>query len=175
VENRSSSRYIRRRFWRWKHRSRRFTARIPQTDIRTSPFAGKHYQLAETFNSPQPLSRPHPPIMFGGGGATKTLRLVARYGDACNLLARSDTGPAVVKAKLDVLAARYAGKAPTTTGCARRSCGPDSWSPPPPKPPVCLMAQAMVTQTLSCTRLTNKIKLRRSLPQRHVSNYHKHR
>jgi F420-dependent oxidoreductase-like protein len=39
------------------------------------PYAGKHYQLGATVNSPQPLSRPHPPIMIGGGGETKTLRL----------------------------------------------------------------------------------------------------
>lgn len=67
------------------------------------PFEGKHYQLAETINSPQPL---HPvPIMIGGGGEKKTLRLVARYGDATNLFARPDTGPDQVRAKLDVLAA----------------------------------------------------------------------
>lgn len=68
------------------------------------PFEGKHYRLAETINSPQPLSRPHPLIMIGGSGEKKTLRLVARYGDACNLFARPDTDPATVKAKLDVLA-----------------------------------------------------------------------
>ena len=33
-----------------------------------SPYAGKYYQLGATINSPQPLSRPHPPIMIGGGG-----------------------------------------------------------------------------------------------------------
>ena len=48
-------------------------------------FEGKHYQLAETLNSPQPISRPHPPIMIGGSGERKTLRLVAQYADACNL------------------------------------------------------------------------------------------
>jgi F420-dependent oxidoreductase-like protein len=68
------------------------------------PFDGKHYRLAETINSPQPLSRPHPPIMIGGAGEKKTLRLLARYGDACNLFARPDADPAAVKAKLDVLA-----------------------------------------------------------------------
>ena len=68
------------------------------------PFEGSHYQLAETLNSPQPLRRPHPPIMVGGGGEKKTLRLVARYGDACNLFAGPQTSADQVAAKLDVLA-----------------------------------------------------------------------
>ena len=67
------------------------------------PFEGRHYRLAETINSPQPL-RPVP-IMVGGSGEKKTLRLVARYADATNLFARPDTGPDQVAAKLDVLAA----------------------------------------------------------------------
>ncbi|TMG40077.1 MAG: LLM class F420-dependent oxidoreductase [Chloroflexi bacterium] len=49
------------------------------------PFRGRHYQLERPLNSPQSLSRPHPPIMVGGMGEKKTLRLVARYADACNL------------------------------------------------------------------------------------------
>jgi F420-dependent oxidoreductase-like protein len=64
-------------------------------------YNGKHYQLAETLNNPQPLSKPHPPIMIGGGGEKKTLRLVAKYADACNLFAR--LGVDGVKAKLDIL------------------------------------------------------------------------
>jgi F420-dependent oxidoreductase-like protein len=68
------------------------------------PFEGRHYRLAETINSPQPLTRPHPPIMIGGGGEKKTLRLLARYGDACNLFAGPQSSPAQIKAKLDVLA-----------------------------------------------------------------------
>ncbi len=68
------------------------------------PFDGVHYRLAETLNSPSPLRRPHPPIMIGGGGERKTLRLVAKYADACNLFAGPQVGPAGVRAKLDILA-----------------------------------------------------------------------
>jgi F420-dependent oxidoreductase-like protein len=68
------------------------------------PYAGRHYQLAETLNAPQPLSSPHPPIMVGGSGEQKTLRLVARYADACNLFADPRSGPEQTAAKLEVLA-----------------------------------------------------------------------
>jgi F420-dependent oxidoreductase-like protein len=68
------------------------------------PFEGTHHRLAETINSPQPLSTPHPPIMIGGAGEKKTLRMVAKYADATNLFAGPQSGPAQVKAKLDVLA-----------------------------------------------------------------------
>jgi len=50
-----------------------------------SPFNGKHYQAERLLNPPQSLTRPHPPIMIGGMGERKTLRLVARYAQACNL------------------------------------------------------------------------------------------
>ena len=63
------------------------------------PYEGKHYQLAETLCSPQPVQRPIP-LLIGGGGEQKTLRLVARYADACNLFG---TSPADVAHKLDVL------------------------------------------------------------------------
>ena len=49
------------------------------------PYRGKHYQLDRPLNSPQSLSRPHPGILIGGSGEQKTLRLVARFADACNL------------------------------------------------------------------------------------------
>jgi F420-dependent oxidoreductase-like protein len=46
---------------------------------------GKHYSATRLLNSPQSISRPRVPIMIGGGGEQKTLRLVAQYGDACNV------------------------------------------------------------------------------------------
>jgi F420-dependent oxidoreductase-like protein len=65
------------------------------------PYRGRHYQLAETLCVPAPLSRPHPPILIGGLGERKTLRLVARYADACNLF--DFIGPKELARKLDVL------------------------------------------------------------------------
>ena len=67
------------------------------------PYDGQHYQLAHTLNAPQPLSRPHPPIMIGGSGEKKTLRLVAKYADASNLFAGPHAGLDAVQIKLDVL------------------------------------------------------------------------
>ena len=66
------------------------------------PYEGKHYQLAETICVPRPLQSPRPPILIGGGGEKKTLRLVAQYADACNLFGSS---PEEVSHKLDVLRA----------------------------------------------------------------------
>src|SRR5215207_372702 len=62
------------------------------------PFNGKHYQAERLLNVPQSLSRPHPPILIGGGGEKKTLRLVAKYAQACNLFNTPD-----LEHKLDVL------------------------------------------------------------------------
>jgi F420-dependent oxidoreductase-like protein len=65
-----------------------------------SPFDGKYNHLQRPLSRPEPVSQPHPPIMIGGGGERKTLRLVARYAQACNLF----TGPDLPR-KLDVLRA----------------------------------------------------------------------
>jgi F420-dependent oxidoreductase-like protein len=65
------------------------------------PFDGRHYRLAETVCSPRPLHRV--PVMVGGNGERKTLRLVAAYGDACNLVLGGDAGPDLARHLLDVL------------------------------------------------------------------------
>jgi F420-dependent oxidoreductase-like protein len=65
------------------------------------PYEGEHYHLEEPLNSPQALSEPHPPVMIGGMGEKRTLRLVAQYADACNLFIYG--GSDVIRHKLDVL------------------------------------------------------------------------
>jgi F420-dependent oxidoreductase-like protein len=62
------------------------------------PYSGKHYQLAETICEPQPIRRP--PILIGGSGEKKTLRLVAQYADVWNSM---DSEPDVLKRKIEVL------------------------------------------------------------------------
>ena len=62
------------------------------------PFQGAHYRLERPLNLPQSVSRPHPPILIAGDGETKTLRLVARYADACSLRPSPE-----IPRKLDVL------------------------------------------------------------------------
>src|SRR3954452_12341853 len=87
------------------------------------PFESRHYRLGETITSPQPLRRPA--IMVGGGGERKTLRLVARYADACNLFASPDAdGPAHVRSPRSSTCCGGTARtrAPTTTASARPCC-----------------------------------------------------
>jgi F420-dependent oxidoreductase-like protein len=63
------------------------------------PFHGTHYTLEETLCSPQPVSNPRPRILIGGSGERKTLRMVAQYADACNIIC----APADLPHKIDVL------------------------------------------------------------------------
>jgi F420-dependent oxidoreductase-like protein len=90
------------------------------------PYHGHHNHLAETLCSPQPLSRPHPPILVAGGGEKKTLRLVAQYADACNLFGdAAAVAPKleVLKAHCDRLGRDYAEIEKTTLGTAHLAAG----------------------------------------------------
>jgi alkanesulfonate monooxygenase SsuD/methylene tetrahydromethanopterin reductase-like flavin-dependent oxidoreductase (luciferase family) len=62
-------------------------------------FTGAQYSAARLLNSPQSISRPRPPIMIGGGGEKKTLRLVAQYADATNVFG----GPEMIARKYAIL------------------------------------------------------------------------
>ena len=68
-----------------------------------APFEGKRSSLAHSLNSPNALQQPHPPILIGGGGEEKTFRLIARYGDACNIFTRDFD---FIRHKYDVLRQR---------------------------------------------------------------------
>lgn len=69
------------------------------TDEPTATFVGKYYQIKNAYCNPKPIQRPSPPILVGGAGEKRTLEIVAKYADACNLFGSSET----VKRKLDVL------------------------------------------------------------------------
>lgn len=90
------------------------------------PYHGKHNHLEETLCSPQPLSRPHPPILVAGGGENRTLRLVAQYGDACNLFGTAEiVGPklTILKRHCDALGRDYASIEKTTLGTVELAPG----------------------------------------------------
>ena len=62
-------------------------------------FNGQFYKIQDAYCNPKPIQKPHPPVMIGGGGERETLKLVAKYADACNIFG----SPATIKRKLDVL------------------------------------------------------------------------
>src|ERR687898_2806797 len=62
-------------------------------------FNGKYYQIRNAYCNPKPIQKPSPPILVGGSGERKTLKIVAKYADACNLFGSIET----IKRKLDVL------------------------------------------------------------------------
>jgi len=66
----------------------------------TGPFEGMTVQLTEQMDNPPPVQRPHPPILIGGGGEKKTLKLVAKYGDATH---QTTSDPDVMRHKMEVL------------------------------------------------------------------------
>jgi F420-dependent oxidoreductase-like protein len=68
----------------------------------SAPFHGRRHRLEQPFGNPLPLTRPHPPVLIGGMGERRTLKLVARHGDACNLFDIPDGG-ATIRHKLEVL------------------------------------------------------------------------
>lgn len=88
---------------RFEHLEETLRIVLQMWDGDRTPIDGTHFQLAEPINSPQVLSDPRPPILIGGGGEKKTLRMVAQYADACNLFVFG--GPDELRHKLDVLKA----------------------------------------------------------------------
>jgi len=69
------------------------------TEEPSASFSGKYYQIKNAYCNPKPIQKPSPPIMVGGSGERQTLRIVAKYADACNLFGSVET----VKRKLSIL------------------------------------------------------------------------
>ena len=69
------------------------------TEEPSASFSGKYYQIKNAYCNPKPIQKPSPPIMVGGTGERQTLRIVAKYADACNLFGSIET----VKRKLTIL------------------------------------------------------------------------
>jgi F420-dependent oxidoreductase-like protein len=69
------------------------------TEEPTASFNGKYYNIRNAYCNPKPIQKPSPPILVGGGGERKTLRIVAKYADACNLFGSAET----LKRKLNIL------------------------------------------------------------------------
>jgi F420-dependent oxidoreductase-like protein len=69
------------------------------TEEPSASFNGKYYQIHNAYCNPKPIQKPSPPILVGGGGERKTLKIVAKYADACNLFGSAET----VKRKLNIL------------------------------------------------------------------------
>lgn len=69
------------------------------TEEPSASFNGKYYQIDKAFCNPKPIQKPSPSILIGGGGEKKTLKIVAKYADACNLFGSPET----VKRKLNIL------------------------------------------------------------------------
>src|SRR5215204_5814253 len=69
------------------------------TEEPTASFQGKYYQIRNAYCNPKPIQKPSPPILVGGSGERKTLKIVAKYADACNLFGSIET----IKRKLDIL------------------------------------------------------------------------
>ena len=66
----------------------------------SASFNGKYYQINNAYCNPKPIQKkPSPPIMVGGSGERKTLKIVAKYADACNLFGSAET----IKRKLNIL------------------------------------------------------------------------
>jgi F420-dependent oxidoreductase-like protein len=69
------------------------------TEEPAATFSGKYYQISNAFCNPKPVQKPSPPIMVGGSGERQTLKIIAKYADACNLFGSAET----IKRKLSIL------------------------------------------------------------------------